>query len=711
MTLTEEQVKAIFDRQFAIMKPFLKDGELSANEKGELPEPWVGYARSWHQRRELGPHIVNGDFPEHLFRKRAPNQTEAELQWIRDNYKQVTLPVYLDLENTVGRAMHPRNWSIEFAEDEHSQDVMDYSENGIREWGSVFNFMRFAGLRLKMQDAMGVVAVLPTNIAVLEDEYGTQVQDPVAVVDPDLHYFTCEQLWGYEYDRWYLLRLNANSWIQYGNRNEQTGVLLWLVDSENVWRIEQTGKKVEWTFNISLEFRHGVGFAPCINLMGTPAVKQGRLVWESPYLAAKDLLDIALTEEHYLRASIASVMYPVAVMIGDDCDYVDPADNTPCVKGTLRHFLEDGQVNERACPACKGSGSKGRLGPFGKLVINRNPDSAANDAISAHDALAYVSPETGSLEFVSSEAHRNEQKARSILHLNAEAPMAGGDSKTATEAGLNNRAKDAFVKTIADQIFVVHRFVIECIGKIRHGESWEGFSLRPPTNYDLRSDADHLAEIANAKEKGLAPWRVEMLEAEYDASRYADSPETLRMMSVIARADRIKNMSMQMIQAEAATGRVEPWQIHLHHHAVPLYQSLIEDSAFAENDERQQVEKLIERAKADLSKSTKADNPLSKLASTLAGAGKMSVVRKGDSAANGGEPVQDTALNGAQVTSLVEIITNISLGRISKETGQALIRAAFPAMEESLITQMMNGVVKLDPAPPTIAPTPIRASA
>lgn len=614
MILTEEQVRDIFNRQIAVMKPFIKDGALSENDKGELPEPWVGYAASWRQRRQLGPHIVNGEFPAHLFMDRAPNQTEDELEWLRKNYKQNTLPVFLDLENTVGRAMHPRNWSVSFSDDVMSEDVREYVEMGVREWGSVFNFMRFAGLRLKMQDAMGVIAVLPTNLAVIEGEDGTQMVDPEVTVDPDIHYFTCDQLWGYEYDKWYLLRLNENSYIDDGRykQGRQVGILCWLVDGENVWRIEQYGKPSEWTFNISLEYRHGIGNAPCINLMGTPAVKQGRLVWESPYLAAKDLLDVALVEEHYLRASKASVCYPVTVMIGDPCDFVDEKHGAPCVGGWIE-YNEDERHHRVKCTHCN-KGQKGRLGQFGKLVINRNPDSTSTDQVNASNALAFVSPDTATLEFIRAEVNRYIHDARSILHLNAEAPMAGGDSKTATEAGLNNRAKDAFVKTIADQLFIIHSFIIECMGKMRHGASWDGFTLRAPTNYDLRTDADHLAEISEAMEKGLPPSIITSMVREYVESRYAGDPEMLDNIMLLFSADRLQGMTREMIQAEAAAGRAKPWEVYLHYGGLAIVERLMQDPAFVALEEAERIARIIQEAQQKAPVEAARPNPLARLA-------------------------------------------------------------------------------------------------
>jgi hypothetical protein len=55
-------------------------------------------------------------------------------------------------------------------------------------------------------------------------------------------------------------------------------------------------------------------------------------------------------------------------------------------------------------------------------------------------------------------------------------------------------------------------------------------------------------------------------------------------------------------------------------------------------------------------------------------------------------PVQDTALNGAQVSSLVQVIESIGSGIIPKETGIHLILAAFPAMSPETVRAMVNPI-------------------
>lgn len=69
--------------------------------------------------------------------------------------------------------------------------------------------------------------------------------------------------------------------------------------------------------------------------------------------------------------------------------------------------------------------------------------------------------------------------------------------------------------------------------------------------------------------------------------------------------------------------------------------------------------------------------------------------------------VQGTALNGAQVTSLVSMLTQLAAGQLPDDTVEALIKAAFPAVSDELVAQMLAGMKGFTPTTP-IEPTPVR---
>jgi uncharacterized membrane protein len=618
--MNEQQVSAIWMSVLAKVKDHLKEGDLTKGKDGLYPELWKGYNRAIQQRHQLLPHIVQGEFPEHLFSQRAPNQTERELEWLRANYKPVTLPVFSDLRNTVGRALHERNWSLEFSDTPASQDMEAFVTQGIKEWGSLANFIKSAGITTMLQDAMGVLTFLPSTVPVIEREDGSMVMDPDGILTPDIAYYQCEDVWGFKYDEWYLLKREERSEVAYGNGTKPWGLVLWLVDKDVVWRIQQVGKLVDWRFEITQEFTHGVGFPPCIHWGGEAIYRHNSLMWESPYLSVAGILDIAMLQEHYLRASEAKCVYPHTVVMGSPCDFEDN-DHHACNGTGYLVWMEGEREIKRECPSCKGSGWKTRLSPMGQVVINPVPDQVGSDStrIDATNALAFVSPSVETVRYIWERYKGNIKDARAIMHIDAEAPMVGGDAKTATEVGLNARAKDAFVKPIADRLFVIKDFAVLCMGKMRHGADWQDYVLRPPSHYDLRTDGDLLAEIAEAIERKLPPPIIDYLTWQYVQSRYANDPEALDSFSVVLRADRLQTMDWQAIQTEAAAGRVQPWEILIHFSGMGLLEQLwAENPALRDAEIQVQVETLVAKAKEVATSSAApaqaaASNPMANL--------------------------------------------------------------------------------------------------
>lgn len=72
--------------------------------------------------------------------------------------------------------------------------------------------------------------------------------------------------------------------------------------------------------------------------------------------------------------------------------------------------------------------------------------------------------------------------------------------------------------------------------------------------------------------------------------------------------------------------------------------------------------------------------------------------------------VQATALNGAQVTALIEVLGQVAAKSLPASTAEALLMAAFPGVPEALVKQMLSGLSAFTPpAPPAPAPAIARA--
>lgn len=607
MALTDDEVRAIWAAVSARVKGRVKaaDATLERDRKTRLyPELWTGYNASIGQRHQILPHVEKGHFPEELFRSRAPNQTPEEHAYVRENYRQTTLNVYLDLENTVGRVWGG-DWALTFAADEDGASAeavtfADYVRGGVREWSSVENFARTALLRPKMADPMGVITVLPDEVAVIVDADGTERLDPEATVKPVPVYHTVENVWGFDYDRWYLIRLNET--VDLG-RNTR-GLKLLLIDDTNVWSITQVGKASDFEFEITLSYPHGVGEPPCIHLMGVPQVIDGHLVWQSPYAAPAELLDIALIDAQYLQVSKVRTNYPQRVAVGERCDYIDTEHNCSCGgSGKLRWTGEDGKWTERTCPRCSGAGRVVPLGPMKDLIVLPPSDlgDSGSDKINALNAINYISPATDSMQFTRSEVDYNINAARAILHLHADDLMVGGDAKTATQSGLDNKSKDAFIRGIADQLFRIMGLILDYTAR-QMGAGEDAYTLRPPMQMDMRTLDDRLRELDAARTAGMPIIVQAKMMQELIATMYDDDESVMTALDAVGRADRLMYMPRDVIIAEQAAGRVQPWEALLHYAPMPLYDRALRElgtEAVGVDVAQTLADKMQELAKAE----------------------------------------------------------------------------------------------------------------
>lgn len=705
--LSNEQLNAIISSRRALIKPYYQQGEIKRkdvanvwerSDKTPWPEFWPGYNTAVKERDELAVHIEYGVFPDHLIRSRSPNQTDKEFEYVKANFKQVTLPSYVDYENTVRRALHESNWRLDFTDE--GGEFSEYVHNYIGELGSLTAWGQYVLPKIKTLDPMGIICTMPQSIPVVEgvgeDGEKTLLIDPDEQVSPQPIYFEVDRVWGYDPGVWYALLTRETSPITFGGKTVDEGIVYWVIDDKNCWRVAQTGLAHELKFDVSLHFEHNQGYPPCIFLMGTPTICEGRVVYQSNYLPAKPAFDTVLLDTMYLFSAKSNSAYPYRVMLGGECTYVG-LDHTRCIGGDLFGLDEQHQqIQHGKCPSCKGTGLAARLGPNGVLFVREQQRADGNPA-TVHDAMTFVEPTANTLTFLRDEIIDQTNEGRRMLHLGAEQPMQGGDQKTATEAGIGVKSQMAFIKPISDQIFTILDFVLDSIALQRYGVDGEQlYHVIPATTFDLRTEADYLAEYAASLE--LPPSiRQSVLEG-YIHTRYSGNPEMLEAFQAIALADRLFAAGNDVIPLL----RPAPWELSLHNEALSIYERLSQDKAFLAMDRFEKAERMIEEAQPEAEA-----NASETLTQKLIGAGEKTGKVIPMNAPAEGEAVQDTALNGSQITSLVEIINQVSLGIITKETAKPLINAAFPGISDGEITAMLSGVKSIKPkalpaqAPPT----------
>jgi hypothetical protein len=441
------------------------------------------------------------------------------------------------------------------------------------------------------------------------------------------------------------------------------------------------------------------------------------------------------------------------VMLGHECDYQDISAGTHCIGGTLHKQGEDGLMNMGKCPSCKGTGVAARLGPAGVLFVKEQGARDSGQQVKVQDAMTFVEPTATTPTILREEIRSNTAEGRRMLHLHSDISISGGSAETATQVGVGVKARANFIAPIASQIFATIDFVAKTIAIERYGTAEEYYTIIPATQYDLRTEADYLALLGEAMTKGLPPAAIEEVLRGYFNIRYASDPYMHEAMSVIVQADRLVAANWQQIAAMQGKGEVKAWEVALHQQALGLYDRLMQDLAFRQLDVFAKADAMKTYAQSQFAGEATTTGPVPVLRPVRDMA--ASIVQETENNDDNAEmidgvvdilrgiadeenrrrsaeeriadftaqgiaidreafmqrvmgmavdmataPAQDvavanTALNGAQVQSLVQIINQVSLGLISRETAKPLIVAAFPGIDQTIIDQMLAGVKTL----------------
>lgn len=541
-------------------------------------------------------HAVKGVFPEKLFEHRSPNQTQKEYDYIKNNYKQHTLPFFLDYINTITRSFGDGNWGIDYKEDKSKYKdseltFQSYVENDLPKYGSLETFAKGILPSIKTIDANGFIGVRPEEI---EYELNAEQQPIISneLFKPTIYYYSSKQVIKYEDKEWYLFLSSDKSYVDGTRGKAKEGNIYELYTKDAVYFIIQEGRKSDNKFKVELFFQHNLDDCQVHQLEGIPTIKDDDILWQSPFSYATDLLDLVATNGNFLQALINSCVFPVKVMFGSPCEFRD-TDGGICQEGTITF-----EGNIKTCPSCNGIGLKSRISPLGTLLLNPTSKFVVGEEKSTQDPLKYVSPEVHTLEFLDKKIAQDSDKARKILHLQtSNSEVKGTENLTATGMSLDNKAMYSFVKPISDQIFKLYEFCLVSIGKQRYGEDFEGVSITYPKTFDFKSSEDYLIDIGNTIKNNLPPAFVQLLLKQYIDSYYGDNQKSTGIFKLVMNADRLLGMSQDEINMKLARGTIAKWEDILHSSALSfITEAIFDDENFMEKDLEVQIEVLKTKA-------------------------------------------------------------------------------------------------------------------
>jgi hypothetical protein len=436
----------------------------------QYPEYWPGYNYAAKMYDSILPHTRPDIYPAHLLSVRAPNQTDAQAEYIRANYKPTTLSVFEDFKATISRAFADQNWSIRYSQEIEpifGQDTFQrFVNEEIDRFGSLEMFIKNMVPTLKLIDPNGIIAIEPDDIDTVIDDEGEEIVSN-ELIRPMPEYYSCKSIVGQQFGEYYMVITDDRTEVKVGTKTEKTGIVLEIYDNMNIWKVYQIGKRSDMTFSEPvLYFAHNLGYVPCHKLEGMPQLVGGEIAFQSPFITAVPLLDQVILDESYLQISKATSAFPFMVALGEICEFVDREGNK-CQDGQIFDPINGGY---RTCGSCNGSGVKSRFSPTGMLLIKPKTSLSDGDSSLSGEYLKFVSPPMDTLTFLRGEIEQQMSKARRILHLpSSDEASTIGEASTATGSLNKVRALYAFIKPISDQIFNLYEFCLVTMGKMRYG--------------------------------------------------------------------------------------------------------------------------------------------------------------------------------------------------------------------------------------------------
>lgn len=554
------------------------------------------YAMKVDMMQRIKTHAELNVFPENLFTAKAPRQTREELDYIRANYKQVTLPVYMDYLSTISRIFHDTNYAIEY--NNSNNDFQSYVENSLPIYGSLENFVKFVLPHLKSTDANGIIAVEPYSVQYTTTDAGEKVIDDTQLFSPYPVYYSCEQIVAEDYGNYYLVETNERSFVQYHNREQQVGKIYKWFDAENIYTITQVGKYTDYEFVVELFVAHNSGYVPCVKLMGVPMVQDNSVVYVSPFNYAVDLLDLVAVNSSYLQIVINNCVFPFRVMYGDICEFEYTDRNNErayCNSGFVYDSVRQTQIT---CPACSGSGLKSRVSPLGVMLLKPRTTTSEGDSGLSQAPMQYIEPTMATPTFLLQKIDSDENKARKILHLHTSSSSVTGGETLATDMMLDLKALYAFLKPISDQIFTIWEFLANAIGVQRYGSAFEKPAYNYPINFDFNTEKDYTLQVGEAVKAGMPSFVLQTILFKYLQSIYYNENTSAAVLNLIYTADRLLPFTNDEVALKQGRGVVEQWEVVLHDSAITFVNNLLDSNPdFLQQDIATQKQQLIDAAK------------------------------------------------------------------------------------------------------------------
>lgn len=478
----------------------------------------------------------DGIFPDELIGERRPNESKETKEYREKIYEPQTVAPFSKILNSLGKIRKSEDWSIRYGDSSkkvsEEETLKAYCEENYPFFGSVTNWMFTLCLKEYLVDPNGVIAVMPLNPNVNENEY---IQ-PYSVI------FNSEQILDWK-ENDYSVLLAKEKHEYYEANEKQYGKIIYTITDKDIWVSKEINLKGD--FKTELYYTHNLGFLPCRKIRAVfKEQKNDYVIYKSRLSSCLPSWNEAVREYSDIQASIVSHLFPTMVM----------HTNQVCskCKGVGKYTQKDGKLSD-----CKSCNSKGYIPSSPYQNIEVRPQKA-NELPLPSPIAYYIDKDTEIIKIQDERIDNHIYKGYASVNFEF---LAVQLNQSGVAKELDRGELNSFIYDIAEDLISIMDDVYYYINEYRYNvilskdeREKQLPEINVPAKYDIVSETYLIDEITKAKTNKINPFIINELEQEYANKKFITSPDVRDSIKASIELDPLSGLSEDDKMVRASNG-------------------------------------------------------------------------------------------------------------------------------------------------------------
>lgn len=515
------------------------------------------YQESCKHAEEMSWHLY-GVTPDKLLSRVRPREDPDVTKYRIDNYEPTTKSAADKAVNIVSKIFNPNLYSIRWKdESDSSKKLKEYTLEYYPEYNSVVNYTKDVLLRKMLADPNGVIGLRPKVFPGIVEQKGSDDENGNPVMVPDEKFeveavlvtYGSPEVWNFDHEHFLIHTLTEE------DRDLKKRKITWYYfDYYDAKMFLEFRAYVTPEHNLFVEdlnsYDHGFDEIPAWRLQGkSEATDNGHIVYKSFFDSAAPYWNLSIIHESDVLGAYINHMHPLRAELSEPCNYVHEKRFT-CKGGSI--ITDTGE--KITCPRCDGSGYK-PMGPYGVFKISRDKLTDDGGRASVSEAVSYITVPTEATKMLEDRAHKMRQMGMWAINMDVEDEV--GENQSGVAKVIDRSAQYDTLYNIGSVVFDVHLqnifyfFNAYMNGVVDRSTNKNPDSNLPeinkPTQFDIASTAELVANYKIAKESGLDPNFLQLKQIEIGTRDLTTNPDLKRFTNLLLDLDPLPGMDAQTI--------------------------------------------------------------------------------------------------------------------------------------------------------------------